>query len=65
MASLAGMLLPSVTITCLLAALVLRVERVAGVQAALRGVIPAAGPTSGSGELPLVGESGYLAGTMF
>ncbi len=42
-ASLAGMLLPSVTITCLLAALFLRAERVAGVQAALRGVIPATG----------------------
>lgn len=42
-ASVAGMLLPSVTITCLLAALFLRVERIAGVQAALRGVIPATG----------------------
>lgn len=42
-ASVAGMLLPSVTITCLLAALFLRVERIGGVQAALRGVIPATG----------------------
>lgn len=42
-ASLAGMLLPSATITCLLAAFFLRVEGVAAVQAALRGVIPATG----------------------
>lgn len=42
-ASLAGMLLPSATITCLLAAFFLRVERVAAAQAALRGVIPATG----------------------
>lgn len=41
--SLAGMLLPSATITCLLAAFFLRVEGVAAVQAALRGVIPATG----------------------
>src|SRR5437868_10712321 len=41
--SLAGMLLPSATITCLLAAFFLHVEKVAAVQAALRGVIPATG----------------------
>ncbi|MGZ3673527.1 MAG: chromate transporter [Ktedonobacterales bacterium] len=41
--SVAGMLLPSATITCLLAAFFLHVERVAAVQAALRGVIPATG----------------------
>lgn len=40
-ASLAGMLLPSATITCLLAALFVRVEHLAVVQAALRGVVPA------------------------
>lgn len=42
-ASVAGMLLPSATITCLLAAFFLQVEGLAAVQAALRGVIPATG----------------------
>ena len=41
--SLAGMLLPSATITCLLAALFLQIENIAAVQAVLRGVIPATG----------------------
>lgn len=41
--SLAGLLLPSATITCLLAATFKQVEHVAAVQAALRGVIPATG----------------------
>lgn len=41
--SLAGMLLPSGTITCLLAALFVAVERSATTQAVLRGVIPATG----------------------
>lgn len=41
--SLAGMLLPSATITCLLAALFLQIEQVAAVQAIFRGVIPATG----------------------
>lgn len=40
-ASLAGLLLPSATITCLLAALFVRVEHSAVVHAALRGVVPA------------------------
>jgi chromate transporter len=40
-ASLAGLLLPSATITCLLTALFVQVEQQAAVQAALRGVIPA------------------------
>lgn len=40
-ASLAGLLLPSATITCLLAALFVRVEHSAAVHAALRGVVPA------------------------
>ncbi len=42
-ASLAGMLLPSATITCLLAAIFKQIEHVAAVQAVLRGVIPATG----------------------
>lgn len=41
--SLAGMLLPSGAITCLLAALFVEVERSATTQAVLRGVIPATG----------------------
>ena len=41
--SLAGMLLPSAAITCLLAALFLKVENVAAVEAIFRGVIPATG----------------------
>ncbi|PWT73053.1 MAG: hypothetical protein C5B60_08685 [Chloroflexi bacterium] len=40
-ASLAGLLLPSATITCLMAAGFLRIEHVAAVQAALRGIVPA------------------------
>ena len=42
-ASLAGMLLPSATITCLLAAIFKQIEHVAAVQAVLRGVVPATG----------------------
>jgi chromate transporter len=41
--SLAGLLLPSATITCLLAALFVQIERDAAVQAVLRGVVPATG----------------------
>ncbi len=41
--SLAGLLLPSATITCLLAALFIQIEHVAAVQAIFRGVIPATG----------------------
>jgi chromate transporter len=41
--SLAGLLLPSATITCLLAASFTQIENVAAVQAVLRGVIPATG----------------------
>lgn len=40
-ASLTGLLLPSATITCLLAALFLRIEHMAVAQAVLRGVVPA------------------------
>jgi chromate transporter len=42
-ASLAGMLLPSAAITCLLAALFTQIEHIAAVQAILRGVVPATG----------------------
>lgn len=42
-ASLAGLLLPSATITCLLAALFVQIEQEAAVQAVLRGVVPATG----------------------
>jgi chromate transporter len=42
-ASLAGMLLPSAIITCLLAALFVQIEQSAMVQAVLRGIIPATG----------------------
>jgi chromate transporter len=41
--SLAGLLLPSATITCLLAALFIQIEHIAAVQAIFRGVIPATG----------------------
>jgi chromate transporter len=41
--SLAGLLLPSAAITCLLAAIFLQIENLAAVQAVLRGVIPATG----------------------
>lgn len=61
-ASLAGLLLPSATITCLLAALFVRVEHSTAAHAALRGVVPA---TAGVMALvavnfarPLVRESG-------
>src|SRR5262245_22898768 len=40
-ASLAGLLLPSAAITCLLAALFVRVEHTAVARAALRGIVPA------------------------
>ena len=42
-ASLAGLLLPSAIITCLLTALFTQIEHIAAVQAILRGVIPATG----------------------
>jgi chromate transporter len=41
--SLAGMLLPSAAITCLLTAIFLQIENVAAVQAIFRGVVPATG----------------------
>jgi chromate transporter len=42
-ASLAGLLLPSATITCILTALFQQVERLSAIQATLKGVIPATG----------------------
>jgi|SRR5579884_3492679 len=42
-ASLAGMLLPSAAITCLLAVIFQQIEHIAAVQAVLRGVVPATG----------------------
>src|SRR5690348_569148 len=42
-ASLAGMLLPSATITCLLTAVFAQIEHIKAIQAILRGVIPATG----------------------
>jgi chromate transporter len=42
-ASIAGLLLPSATITCLLTALFTQIEHMTAVQAILRGVIPATG----------------------
>jgi len=41
--SLAGMLLPSAAITCLLAVIFLQIENITAVQAIFRGVIPATG----------------------
>jgi chromate transporter len=67
-AALAGLLLPSAAITCLLAALFQQIEQSAAVQAVLRGVIPATG-----GIMLLVGvnfarpliSKGYKAGWLF
>lgn len=41
--SLAGLLLPSAVITCLLAATFVQIENITAVQAVLRGVVPATG----------------------
>src|SRR5947209_10802300 len=67
-ASLAGMLLPSATITCLLAAIFKQIEHVAAVQAVLRGVVPA---TAGimllvglNFALPLI-RRGYKKGVLY
>jgi len=66
--SLAGMLLPSATITCLLAATFKQIEFVPAVQAVLRGVIPA---TAGimllvglNFALPLI-RRGYKEGALY
>ena len=66
--SLAGMLLPSATITCLLTALFLQVENVAAVQAVFRGVVPATGGimlvVGLNFALPLI-RKGYKEGIFF
>ena len=66
--SLAGMLLPSAAITCLLAALFLQVKNVTAVQAVFRGVIPATGGillvVGLNFALPLI-RKGYKEGIFF
>src|SRR5947208_11493694 len=66
--SLAGMLLPSATITCLLAAIFKQIEHVAAVQAVLRGVIPATGGimllVGLNFALPLI-RRGYKEGVLY
>lgn len=66
--SLAGLLLPSATITCLLAATFKQTENLAAVQAVLRGVIPATGAimllVGCNFALPLV-RRGYKAGVLY
>lgn len=66
--SLAGMLLPSAAITCLLTALFLQVENIAAVQAIFRGVIPATGGimlvVGLNFALPLI-RKGYKEGIFF
>jgi len=66
--SLAGMLLPSATITCLLTAIFIQIENVAAVQAIFRGVIPATGGillvVGLNFALPLI-RKGYKEGFFF
>ena len=66
--SLAGLLLPSATITCLLAATFKQIENLAAVQAVLRGVIPATGAimllVGCNFALPLV-RRGYKEGVLY
>ena len=67
-ASLAGLLLPSATITCLLAAIFKQIEHVAAVQAVLRGVVPATGGimllVGLNFALPLI-RRGYKEGALY
>ncbi|HEX6478436.1 MAG TPA: chromate transporter [Ktedonobacteraceae bacterium] len=67
-ASLAGLLVPSATITCLLAALFMQIEHVAAVQAVLRGVVPATGGVmllvGLNFALPLI-RKGYKEGPLY
>jgi chromate transporter len=67
-ASLAGLLVPSATITCLLAALFKQIEHVAAVQAVLRGVVPATGGimllVGLNFALPLI-RKGYKEGSLY
>ena len=66
--SLAGMLLPSAAITCLLTAIFLQIENVAAVQAVFRGIIPATGGimlvVGLNFALPLI-RKGYKEGFFF
>src|SRR5437764_3163793 len=66
--SLAGILLPSATITCLLAVTFKQIEHVAVVQAVLRGVIPATGGimllVGLNFALPLI-RRGYKEGVLY
>jgi chromate transporter len=66
--SLAGMLLPSAIITCLLAAIFKQIEYIAAVQAVLRGVIPATGGimllVGLNYALPLI-RRGYKEGVLY
>src|SRR5260370_9583486 len=66
--SLVGMLLPSATITCLLAAIFIQIENIAAVQAIFRGVIPATGGillvVGLNFALPLI-RKGYKEGVFF
>ena len=66
--SLAGMLLPSAAITCLLTAIFLQIENVAAVQAVFRGIIPATGGimllVGLNFALPLI-RKGYKEGIFF
>ena len=67
-ASLAGMLLPSAMVTCLLATIFKQIEHVAAVQAVLRGVIPATGAimllVGFNFALPLI-RRGYKEGALY
>jgi chromate transporter len=67
-ASLLGLLVPSATITCLLAALFMQIEHVAAVQAVLRGVVPATGGimllVGLNFALPLI-RKGYKEGALY
>jgi chromate transporter len=67
-ASLAGLLLPSAAITCLLAVIFKQIEQLAAVQAVLRGVIPATGGimllVGLNFALPLV-RRGYKEGVLY
>lgn len=66
--SLAGMLLPSAAITCLLAAIFLQVENIKAVEAVFRGVVPATGGillvVGLNFALPLI-RKGYKEGIFF
>ena len=67
-ASLAGMLVPSAAITCLLAAIFQQIEHPAAVQAIVRGVIPATGAimllVGVNFALPLI-RRGYKEGALY